>query len=457
MSELELQGSEPSLPSESTEHSRSLKRGDLVAGKYALVSYLARGGMAEVWLATHKELKNEVAIKFVHEHLAQDTSGGPWALERFRFEAQISARMASHTRHTVAVLDAGTHQGAPYLVMEYVPGSTLEADVEQNGPITPERYAQVLDQVADALDAAHAMGIIHRDLKPSNFLLCDTTDQKGLFVKVADFGVAKAVDSTLALDRPRETQRGEVIGSPAFMSPEQLRGVPDLDARSDIWSLGVVSYEMLTGEECFEGKTIMDTFASISMRRFRPPSTVKEGLPRGIDAWMDRALAQEPKDRFQTVTEMAEAFRLLLKPAVNPARGAAFAVLGLVAVALVAFGVVRLTTGTTTATPASTTQAVALAPTQAPSGAAPPPVPETVSTQAQTPVSVAPTATGRAPSRTNTSNTPPRASATPTSASLPTSSPTSLPTSVPPPTADPAPPPPRTKRPPKGIDPSEIQ
>jgi eukaryotic-like serine/threonine-protein kinase len=436
MSELGLHASDPDVGAHegSTDElgERSLKQGDVVAEKYLLVSYLARGGMAEVWLATHKELRTEVAVKFVHEHLNQNDENGLWALERFRFEAQVSARLATRTKHIVAVLDAGTHEGTPYLVMEYVPGSTLEADVEQNGPIDPDRMADLLDQVADALDAAHGLGIIHRDLKPSNFLIVDTSDEGGgMMVKVADFGVAKAMGTNLAVDKPRETQKGEVVGSPAFMSPEQLKGVGDLDPRSDIWSLGVVAYEMLTGQECFEGKTIMDTFASISMRKYRPPSTVRASLPRGIDAWLDKALAEDPASRYQSVSEMADAFRAVVHPR-NPNRVPMLAG-GLVAlVAIAALLLLRLTASTAAARPVPSTSAQAPQPS-AELAIAPPvqPVLSAVPSAAPTPVAPSP------PTRSVVIN--PVASPHPTASAAVRSPPDS---------------PPRVR---KKVDPSEIQ
>ncbi len=209
--------------------------------------YLARGGMAEVWLGTHADLRTDVAIKFVDGRISSDRATGPYALERFRFEAQISARLGARTRHVVAVQDAGIHEGVPYLVMEYVPGRTLDEEVQTLGPMAPARFADVLDQAADALGVAHALGIVHRDIKASNLLLSNAEDGT-LVVKVADFGVAKALDGSLALDRPRETQAGQLVGSPAFMSPEQLRGATCIDVRAATSGRsGVVAYEASPG------------------------------------------------------------------------------------------------------------------------------------------------------------------------------------------------------------------
>jgi serine/threonine-protein kinase len=316
----QLDGDDRSPPPAAGPAGPARAEGELVAGKYVLVRYLARGGMAEVWLATHQALKTEVAIKFVGGPVARSAEHEHYALERFRFEAQISAHLAARTHNVVAVQDAGMHGDTPYLVMEYVPGRTLEAEVRAAGAIAPESFADILDDVADALGAAHALGIVHRDLKPSNILVAEVPDANGRRItKVADFGVAKAFRSALALDRPRETQRGELVGSPAFMSPEQIAGAEGLDGRADLWSLGVVAYEALTGRPCFQGNTLLDTFAAISVGRYTPPSTCLPTLPSGVDAWVARALAPDPAHRFASAAEMAAGFRSLMG---RPARSA---------------------------------------------------------------------------------------------------------------------------------------
>jgi serine/threonine-protein kinase len=287
-----------------------LSPGLVVAGKYRLVRYLARGGMAEVWLATHEELRSDVAIKFVAPQSAHDPIEAPNALARFRFEAQVSAKLAGHTRHVVAVHDAGVRGDLPYMVMEYVPGLTLEAEVTNHGRMDPLRLADVLDQVAEALDAAHAIGIIHRDLKPSNVMLLEQRDGTTI-AKVSDFGVAKALDSRVVLDRPRETADGDLVGSPSFMSPEQIRGL-DVDGATDVWSLGVVAYETLTGERCFDGPTVSDVMVAVLTKPPTPACTVRRELPKSVDAWFERVLARNPAERFATPGEAAAAFRAAL-------------------------------------------------------------------------------------------------------------------------------------------------
>jgi serine/threonine-protein kinase len=319
-----MSSSEPFIISRPPPDGGRFSAGMTIAGRYRLERYLARGGMAEVWAAQHEGLRSEVAIKFVDATLASDATTAPYALERFRFEAQISAKISAKTRHVVAVHDAGENHGVPYLVMELVKGHTLEDEVERSGAISIERCAAMLDQVADALEAAHALGIVHRDIKPSNVMLVDEPDGT-LLVKVADFGVAKSLRSDLALDRPRETAVGELVGSPAFMSPEQIVGDTAIDARSDVWSLGVVTYEAVTGASCFEGANVPQLMMSIGKGIYRPASQVRADLPRGIDAFFARALAAKPRDRFSSASELATAFRALVAQPRRSNRGSSSA------------------------------------------------------------------------------------------------------------------------------------
>lgn len=303
-------GSSVSTPNARETEPPALAPGLLVAGRYRLLQPIGAGGMAEVWKAAHEELRVDVAIKFLDPKLARDPEWAPIVLGRFRFEAQVSAQLAGRTQHVVAVHDAGSHGGIPYLAMQLVNGRDLEREVEVHGPLSPPVMADVVEQIGDALEAAHAIGIVHRDLKPSNILLMpgEGTGRKWI-VKVADFGVAKAVEPKKAFDLPRQTAHGLLVGSPAFMSPEQASGEGLLDGRSDIWSLGVLVYESLTGKVCFEGKSLTDTLVSIAMRRYSPLREVAPQLGSGLDAWVDRCLALDPAGRFQSAREAARAFR----------------------------------------------------------------------------------------------------------------------------------------------------
>jgi serine/threonine protein kinase len=421
----------------------ALAPGMLIAGRYRLERYLARGGMAEVWAAQHEGLRSEVAIKFVDANLTNDATTAPYALERFRFESQISAKISAKTRHVVAVHDSGEENGIPYLVMELVNGRTLEDEIEGRGAMTPARFADVLDQVADALEAAHALGIVHRDLKPSNLMLIDQPGG-GFLVKVADFGVAKSLRADIALDRPRETAHGELVGSPAFMSPEQIVGDMKLDGRSDLWSLGVVTYEALTGGPCFGGANVPELMMSIGKGIYRPPSQLRDDLPRGTDAFFARVFATSPDDRFPTARAFAAAFRALIVQRRSPRAGVYLGVgaLVLLGAASVAFFALRHPEATPTPTPTPT-------PTVTPSGAqlVAPPVPLPASADA----------TSTAAPRSPTSPPTPRVIVTASAALPPVVTASAIASAPPPPST---PPTSTTAKPPanrKKIDPSEIQ
>lgn len=319
--------------------------GDVVAGKYRLNRVLGLGAMGEVWSATHEELKNDVAIKFL---LAQQESSPQIAagvLARFRFEAQVSARLAAKTRNIVAVYDTGSHRGIPFLVMEYVEGKTLESVIDEHGAITTGELADILDQTCDALSVAHELGFLHRDIKPANLMLTGL-GTRSLCVKIADFGVAKSLEVAealrpdSALDRPKETATGLLVGTPAFMSPEQVQGDGRLDLRSDLWSVGALVYESLTGCQPFTGKTLADLFVAISTREPLRPSTHRPSLSPAIDAWIRQALAKQPELRFQTAKEMAQAFRAALETSPAPRRH--FPILGAVAAVAAVAGVIIL-------------------------------------------------------------------------------------------------------------------
>jgi eukaryotic-like serine/threonine-protein kinase len=255
--------------------------------RYEMEKTLGEGGMARVYRGTDRVLGRTVAIKVLAGKYAGDES----FVTRFRREAQAAARL-NHP-HVVSVFDTGDDGDRHYIVMEYVEGETLGDLLRRQGRLPPDRAAAIAADVATALETAHETGLVHRDVKPGNVML----DRDGR-VKVMDFGIARAAaDDTL-------TQTGLVLGTASYLSPEQAQGMP-VDARSDIYSLGCVLYEMLTGRPPF----VADTPVSIAYKHVneepRPPSEVEPSVPPALDAAVMRALAKDPEDRFPT----AAAFR----------------------------------------------------------------------------------------------------------------------------------------------------
>lgn len=263
--------------------------GRLLAGRYRLDALLASGGMAQVWRGTDEVLRRQVAVKLLHAHLAGDAT----FVARFRQEAVAAARLAH--ANIVAIFDTVAENGIEAIVMELVPGRTLRERLDDPEPLDPWQAAGVAAQVADALDAAHRAGLVHRDVKPANVLLAG--DGR---VKVADFGIAKAVaDADL-------TQPGLTVGTAKYLAPEQVRG-DAVDARTDIYSLGVVLYEMLCGRPPFQG----DTDAATALMRLQRdpllPRQVRPGVPRALEEITCRAMAREPADRYQTAADLRAA------------------------------------------------------------------------------------------------------------------------------------------------------
>jgi serine/threonine-protein kinase len=261
-----------------------------------LVRPLAEGGMATVWVARHLGLRTDVVVKFISQELSSD----PEALARFRREAAAAAEVKSP--HVVQMIDHGlTDEGLPYIAMELLEGENLEARVQRERFLTPGEVAGVVLQVSRALTRAHEKKIVHRDIKPENIFLCETGEEDA-FVKVLDFGIAK-----VNLPDEMHTRTGAVIGSPLWMSPEQVLGLKDIDFRTDLWSLGVVAFFALTGRVPFHGLSVGALAVAISKGALPLPSQANSGLSPEIDKWFARACAREPLARFPSARAMADA------------------------------------------------------------------------------------------------------------------------------------------------------
>jgi serine/threonine-protein kinase len=271
--------------------------GRILDGRYQLGSLLGVGGMARVYLATDRVLERQVAVKVLSPSDAQD----PLFVERFRREAHAAARL-SHP-NIVAVFDSGADADQPYLVMEYVPGQSLAQLLHRQGRLAPRRAVELAIQVGAALAAAHAQGLVHRDIKPANVLVGEDGQ-----VKVADFGIVKAAAATTL------TGTGTVLGTAAYLSPEQAQGGP-VDARSDLYSLGCVLYELLCGSPPF-GSGADRAPVAIATRHVReppePPSMRNPQVDPALEAVVLTALAKDPAQRYQSATDMQEALQGVL-------------------------------------------------------------------------------------------------------------------------------------------------
>ena len=267
--------------------------------------------MGVVWAARHEALDTDVAVKFIRpERVAAD----PGLVTRFQREAKATARIAHP--HVVQVMDYGAVDGAvPYIVMELLRGFTLADLLERGGRLSFATAKSLVQQVGSALASAHERGVVHRDVKPHNIFITEETKGHPLFVKVLDFGVAKMLrDADVPEASSTLTETGMVIGSPPYMSPEQLEGSKDVDFRSDLWSLGVILYETLTGTLPFKGGSFVSVGAAVLKGKYRPASELRHNLPPAIDDWFAKALSLDPRERFASATDMALAFQRLDAP-----------------------------------------------------------------------------------------------------------------------------------------------
>jgi serine/threonine protein kinase len=362
-------------------------------GPYRIVEPLGEGGMAAVYKAYQATMDRYVAVKVLPRFLASD----PEFVGRFKQEAKVLARL-QHP-HILPVYDFGEHEGYTYLVMQCIEAGTL-ADLLQGRPLPGEQIQRIVAQVGDALDYAHSQGIVHRDVKPSNVLI----DERGN-CQLTDFGIAKIVEGATYL-----TRTGGTVGTPAYMSPEQIRG-EKLDGRSDIYSLGIVLYEMATGRQPFRAETPPAVFVKHLHDPLPPPRKLNQDLPEVFERVILKALSKDREHRFRTASEMVAALVPVTPVGLTTMRAKAprrrrpvlmWALISLVVVALIAVAGFTLAGGLGRfgSTPTAAVTAVPLTHTPVPSD-----TPAPTASPSVTPSMERPTPT---PSATLTPSTTPR-------------------------------------------------
>jgi serine/threonine-protein kinase len=275
-----------------------LQPGTAVTPSIRLERRLGAGGMGSVWIAEHMALRTQVVVKFMAVELAASAE----AVERFSREAAAAAQVKSP--HVVQMLDHGvTPDGIPFIVMELLEGQDLGKFLAARGRLTVAETAEIIGQVCKALARAHERGIVHRDIKPDNIFLCAGFEGE-TFVKLLDFGIAKA---DARLGGSSGTKTGAMIGTPFYMSPEQIVGAKTIDWRTDLWSLGIVGYECVVGTRPFEEEIFGALAIRIHSGPMPVPSEVQPGLPPAFDQWFSRACARDVNTRFASARELADA------------------------------------------------------------------------------------------------------------------------------------------------------
>jgi eukaryotic-like serine/threonine-protein kinase len=272
--------------------------GTILGGSYRLTRLLAEGGCGNVYVATHERLGSEIAVKVLHAGLAGNTR----LLVRLRQEADILS--AVRHPHIVQILDFDvTEWGVPFLVMELLQGQPLTERAVSGAPFDPRAATHVIDQIAQALVAAHAHGVVHLDLKPDNVILI-STDGRDDFVKIIDFGISRAIWQARLINEP------VVAGTPEYMAPEQAGGLTDeIDHRTDQFALAALSYRLLTGHEPFAGADPAAILERVVNDTPKLPSEHAPGLGAGVDGVILRGLSKRPADRYPNVPDFAEALR----------------------------------------------------------------------------------------------------------------------------------------------------
>jgi serine/threonine protein kinase len=281
----------------------SLRAGELVTPTVKLERQLGEGGMGTVWVAEHTTLHAKVVVKFIGDAIAAD----PDSVARFSREAAAAAAVRSP--HVVQMHDHGVMpDGTPFIVMEYLEGRDLASYLQERGVLPIAEVDVIVSHACKALARAHEAGIVHRDIKPQNLFLCDVGAGE-IFVKLLDFGVAKKGDALST------TKTGSSVGTPYYMSPEQVVSDKTVGPRADLWALGVVAFEALTGRKPFDGPSVGALALAICHGPLPVPSSVRPEIDRAFDNWFAKACARDPAGRFASAREMADVLHLCLSRA----------------------------------------------------------------------------------------------------------------------------------------------
>jgi serine/threonine-protein kinase len=286
--------------------SAGLTAGLVFDNRYLLNEVIGYGGMGQVWSATHVATRQNVAIKVLHENVLREED----ARVRFVREARVMESLGDMSRHITRVLEYGVlSDGVPYLIMERLNGEGLDVLLKREKVLPLPRIADIVGQLCKALAVTHAEGIIHRDIKPPNVFLCpDPSDPAKTFVKLLDFGVVKVL-----AEAGETTLQGQLIGTPNYMSPEQLTPKAAIDHRADVFAVGAIIYRCATGRVAF-GKGTPQEMIQCVLHEMPPPATsINPALPAEFDPFLDRCLAKRPEERFQSVRELADTLRLLVE------------------------------------------------------------------------------------------------------------------------------------------------